>query len=329
MKINQQTPGEQPSLEESWQLDNFRALDEQRLFQDLHKLKIDLSPATFDEIAARFDSPEQMTETLATHLQKTPHDHAYLILFELWRRHIPEKQTLSLACDELDHLIMLYDSKQLSEPTEIEDQIDLIKEILEENVDLGMDPKKAFQLIESHSANGIEDFLYDYILDQIKGDQLQYASDLIQDFYPYLKEPRWFDFLKARLLYISETEEGVLAIEKLILEEEHPNVELNLEILSFLAKRSIHELFFEIATKTLPLLQVEGDLTDFARALLLLYAKNGLSKEKHAIQAILDARSKIQEETALNPTDPILEKLPQLLSILQKAFAFQECEHND
>jgi len=301
---------------DEWQKENFRDYSESRLFHDLVNRGIHLDRIAFEQRAKEFDTPEQMAESIAEHIDNSlVKDHAYLLIFELWRRFLPEKQTLSLACDEFDYLIKLYDMKELKEMTPMIDQLDLLRRILEENVDAGLDPKEAFAQVESHSANGIEDFLYDYILDLISEGDFEYAGDLIRGFYPYIRDPRWFDFLKARSLCLTDPEEGLEKLENVIQDDEHPaNVELNLEMLAFLANSGNQPLFVELAKPTLSILQVEEDLTDFSKALLLLYAKIGNVEEKKQLLSLIEERSQIHKNTPLNPTDPDIDKLKKFLS---------------
>ena len=51
----------------------------------------------------------------------------------------------------------------------------IFKHILDENVDEGVPPEQALQLISTYCANDIETFLYDFISEQIDEDNETYA----------------------------------------------------------------------------------------------------------------------------------------------------------
>jgi hypothetical protein len=101
---------EDPTLPvEPWQVEDYRLLPDEEIYSRLEKLGISIDQARFIEYALHFTSPEEMTETLWVDEELDNFDQAYLLIFELWRRFLPEKQSLSIFCDELDYLIDRYD----------------------------------------------------------------------------------------------------------------------------------------------------------------------------------------------------------------------------
>jgi nucleoid-associated protein YejK len=57
-------------------------------------------------------------------------------------------------------------------------------------------------------AHDIEAFLYDYIIEQMDEGNEIYASELLDGFYDYISDKKWFDFLKARLFALSDSEDS-------------------------------------------------------------------------------------------------------------------------
>ena len=98
---------EDPSIGvQPWQVEDYRVLSTADLFSKLEKLKIPLNEESFLLYVESSDSPEELVECLCLDDEDLEiSDQSYLLLFELWRRLIPEKESLSIFCDELDRLI--------------------------------------------------------------------------------------------------------------------------------------------------------------------------------------------------------------------------------
>src|SRR5947208_7129015 len=96
---------------EQWQVENYRNLPIETLFKNLTHLEINSDRISFLSLTEEFDNPEELTEAFFTDNSPDPKkfDQAYLNIFELWRRLVPEKLCLSIFGDELDYQIDLYD----------------------------------------------------------------------------------------------------------------------------------------------------------------------------------------------------------------------------
>jgi hypothetical protein len=160
----------EPTLSvESWQVEDYRSLPLPDLFERLKQFNIQLDRVSFIAYADECDSPEDLTEHLIgdRNLPTAQEDQVYLLIFELWRRLMSEKPSLSILCNELDHQIFLYDRHELDNPLALQDALTHFIEILDENVDEGIPPEQAFKLISPYFANDMETFLYDFIAEQI------------------------------------------------------------------------------------------------------------------------------------------------------------------
>lgn len=219
-----------PSLKaDPWALEDLRILSLEELFD-----RIQLDRAIFDQFATNCDTPEELAELLLSDgASEAERDPFYLLVFELWRRLFPEKQTLSIFCDELDTRISLYDHGSPESDELIQDALANLLEVLDENADAGADPEDIFSSICDYCAHDLESFLYDYISDLLDSGNSLYASELIEGFSPYIIEPLWFDFLRVRLLSYTDIGDANLAMHRLL--ESELDLPLLLEIIRFLA----------------------------------------------------------------------------------------------
>ena len=174
-----------PDLEvEPWQVTDYRHESRDSLIEQLNAFEIYLDPSSFIAYADSCESPEELTDEFLsdTKLEPEDADYVYLLIFELWRRLLPEKQTMSLFCDELDHQISLFDSDKLETLESLEDALANLLYLLNEEVDKGANSIELFETIKESCANHLEDFLYDFIDLQIENDNHLYASEILEGF---------------------------------------------------------------------------------------------------------------------------------------------------
>lgn len=82
-----------PSLHvEQWQIEEYRDLSLEQLFNKLKSLHIDLDRVSFSAFADSVDSAEELAHALAGDEESDPtiQDKIYLLVFELWRRLVPQ-----------------------------------------------------------------------------------------------------------------------------------------------------------------------------------------------------------------------------------------------
>ena len=219
---------------EPWQVEDYRSLTSEAIFNRLKLQDIYLDKTSLMALADQYDTPEDLTEHLLTDLDASimTQDQVYLLVFELWRRFFPEKPCVSIFCDELDYQIYLYDSGKIENAESIQDALANLAVVLDENADQGNEPEVVFETICAGCANDVESFLYDFISEQIEEHNHPYASELLDDFSDYVREPKWFDFLRARLL--SETDPvGANALLRDLIKEmrNEPDLEFFMEVL--------------------------------------------------------------------------------------------------
>jgi hypothetical protein len=253
---------EDPSIQaEAWAIEDLRKVPLEELFSRLQKDQFHFDKQSFIQFANQVENPEELTELLfPDHLQEELRDRFYLTIFEIWRRLLPEKRSLSLFFDELDFQIGLYDQGVSGSEEKIQEALTSLLEILEENVDSGVDPENMFSYLADYCANDIMDFLYDYISDLLDNGNSLYASELIEGFYPFAVDKLWFDFFRVRLSVIAGIGDANAAIHRLL--ESQPTLPLLLEVLRFLVGLGDKEIFKDSLKQSLLFVKEEEELIE-------------------------------------------------------------------
>jgi hypothetical protein len=302
-----------PTLDlEPWQIEDYRLLPHKTLFDQLHALGIDLDKTSFLSLSETHDTPESLLDELLNedNFNAEDQDQAYLIIFELWRRLVPEKSPLSIFCDELDYQIHLYDKVQPETSESIQDILANLQVILDENVDQGANKTQVFERVSSECANDLESFLYDFIAEQIDNQNYSYASELLDGFSGYIKETKWFDFLRARILTATDAEGAYVLLKQIVKDaEKKKDLEYNLEILSCMVQAGEKDLFVKLVKQTVPLLKIEDDFKDLLAICADYYRCLDQEQEESMLLKLLKTRDKTLPESTVNRKDPAFADL--------------------
>lgn len=292
---------------EAWQVEDYRAMPTDQLFERLEDMDIRLDKISFAAFADTVDNPEDLTESLShdSSDEMAVQDQIYLIVFELWRRLLPEKPCLSVLCDEIDHQIHVYDQGQTETGEEIADALANLQVILDENTDEGADPHEAFDCINSGCANDIESFLHDFISEKIDDANYSYATELLEGFGSYLHDDRWVEFLRARLVAISDPEEANKIVRQLINQKtSHPDLEFNLEVLAFLVSIGDRETFEKLIKQSAELVQLEEDFQALVSISADFYHRLDREQIEKSLQSILKQRERHNLDKDFDLKDP-------------------------
>ena len=237
-----------------------------------------------------------------------------MVLFELWRRLLPERICVSVFCDELDHQINLYDREQVQDSEALQDVLGNLQEILNDNTDQGIEPEQAFNALSEACANNLEGFLYDFICDQIEEGNLNYAADLVDGFHDYVEQTEWFDFLKARTLIQDDPAATNELFHQLIEDtREEADKDLWLEILAFMIEGGERELFIKLVQMALPLIDTEEDFQDLLSICQDFYQRLDYDREAELLQQLLDQRSDCEMDDVVWGNDPHRTQLVEIL----------------
>ncbi len=296
---------------EPWQVEDYRELSIENLFERLSRLGLTLTEENFLMMAEAYQSPEEFTHYLWS--KKENEMPIYLLLFELWRRLLPEKESLSVFCDELDNRIRFY-LKDPSHDHGLSNALQRLQEILEESVDLGENNRAVFVSLSRHVAHDLEGFLFDFISDQIDIRNDLEAAEWIRAFYPYVLDVFCFDFLNARLLTLVDPHEGNLTFIKLMDRlKAAPDLDLILEITAFLIHHGDPHLFQKAARLCLDHVKNEEDFQELL-AIVADYC-HFVEKDKieEQIQAVFSKRLAHSAKADLKASDADIVFLRNLL----------------
>lgn len=280
---------------EPWCIEDLREVSLEEIENRLKECGIVLDKESFSRFAEEHDTPEELWELfLSGNESPKEQDRIYLLIFELWRRWCPEKQSVSIFCDELDSRIDLYDRGEIEKDERIQDALANLQEILDENSDLGADPISVFEGISEYCAHDLESFLYDVISKLLDAGNTLYAQELIDGFSPYVTKPIWFEFLKARLFSDQQLLETLL--------DQELELPLLFEILRFLTCHGDRSLFVRTIKKIDPLLQTEGEFQEVLSIVSEYYQRLDQDHLEQAIQSLMQRRGPPQ--AALDREDP-------------------------
>lgn len=305
---------EDPSLDvEPWQVEDLRALPNEALFERLDQLGISLDEDRFCHYAEKCSCPEELADTLWTADTIDHFDQAYLLLFEVWRRLLPEKQSLSIFCDELDHLIDLYDSDQQFNEEQLQNALSDLERVLDEHSDQGQDAKHIFREIALFCAHDLESFIYDYASAQIDQEQSLYASELIDGFFPYIRDTKWYVFLQIRLLFETDSEEAQPMLDRLLEElEEEPDFELLLEITRFFVTGGALRQFRRVIHQARNSIKTEQDFQELLALSCEFYRLLDREDELQVVASMLLKRQGKPLEAKLSASDEAIKEYYRL-----------------
>ena len=262
-------------------------------------------------------TPEELTDELLAETKMDPkaQDQIYLLIFELWRRLLPEKPCLSVFCNELDHQIHQYDKGHSDRVESIQDALANLQVILDENTDEGANPVSVFDSISACCANDIESFLYDFIAEQIDNLNYSYASELLDGFNEYIKDVKWFDFLRARILAPTDSEGANQMIRQIVQETSNDkDLEFNLELLSFMVQAGERDVFVKLVKQTIKLLEFEEDFQDLLNICADYFHRFDLDNVEQKLQKLINDRSQNMFERQINPKDPHFSELMKIIA---------------
>ncbi len=299
-----------------WQVEDYRKLKSDQLFSRLQEISdICLDKDSFKAFAEAVDTPEDLTDDLLIDLNfsNEVRDQVYLILFELWRRILPERKSLSIFCDELDRQICLYD-EETSDKGELLDILDELQVVIEDNIDSGISPKEAGVCIQAECANQIDLFLRDYLLDLFEDQNNRYAKDLIDGLGEFLLEESWNQFFHALLLEKEDPKEANDLLEGLIEEDDPPpDLELNFEILGLLARIGEKPAFLKLIKRAIGQLEIEDDFQTLLICAADFFHRLDQDFIESALLDLLQSRKNLAYDRLFQQQDKDLDKLKKII----------------
>lgn len=296
-----------------WQIEDLELRSNEELFEKLRAHGLFLDEHAFLDLSESCDTPEEMAATLAVEKSEAAGDQIFLILFELWSRLLPERESLSLFADHLERLMLAYARGEGGARPALQDKFVELEKILDQYVDEGMTKREALIWIQSFVSIELDEFLYSFILDEIESHDLEEASDQLEGVARYFDFDPWFSFLKAMTRIAKEPEVGYRHLEQLIDGLDFGlHIDLGLEMLQFLATTHNPILFGQLLDKVADQLKTEEDFQELAATCIDYLQELGLDKGIEELQKLLTGRS-YDPKAALAKYDPALKELRSLV----------------
>lgn len=292
---------------EEWQVVDYRSLPLKDLFERLSELDFHLNKDSFVAFAQEYDTPEELAENLVEEDESEENeddrkrltDQLFLLVFELWRRLLPERRTLSILCDDLDNIISAYDENNLEQSELVESVLANLVQVVEDNSDNGLDPSEIFQSISEGCANDLESFLYDYIADLEDEENFSYAKELVEVFSKWVSDAKWFQFLEARILAKEDPEAAHVLIEQLINLEED-DFTFYLEILALLTQEGDEKTFEKVLRRLLNLATLQEDFVEILYICQDYFHFLDRESEEENVANLLEQNEKIPLDSPFN-----------------------------
>lgn len=298
-----------------WQVDDYRALDSETLFHRLAFLDIHLDEESLALYINECDSPEELTECLLDEKQSIEaRQQIFLLIFELWRRYALDKQSISIFCDELDHIIEAFEDGEEDSREKLFQALEALEDILDESVDQGNEPKKAFQEIKTYLCHDLEAFLFEFVSGLIDKGHETYPSELIDAFYEYFSDPLWLDLLRIRLVALVDLTDTLPMLERLLEElEERPNFHLYIEVLKFLTYVGDSKQFHYVFEQAITVLHTEEDLDELLDVALNYFHCMEKTEEEKEIKELIEKRGELPPMKVVNTDSETYHKLIKLV----------------
>jgi hypothetical protein len=299
-----------------WQIENLRKISLNELFEKLHKLNIYLDQKSFKEYAKNADSPEELLEIIAFEIEDIDHkDQIYLIIFEIFRRLCIEKQCITIFADDLDNEIFLYDNDELTTDENIQDMLSILKNLLDESTDKGLSSKEAMDAFLKNLAHDFENFLFDYIKDQIDSKNYLYAQELIDNFYIYLKKTIYFDFLKAMTFEEEDITKTNEILNKVIFRLiDNFDLDLAFRVLDYMVDAADRNLFLKLLKLISINITTEEEFSYLMKLSLDFFSRLDNEKNENKILSILNKRNKISPKKEIQKNDKDFLEFLKILS---------------
>lgn len=281
---------------EDWQVIDYSLLSINQLFSRLRKMGMGLSEGQFKEIAQETDSPEELTECLTLADPKCK-KRVYLVVFELWKRLITDRESISIFCDKLDWALFAYDEDPKENSETVQTYLMELSEILDSNIDQGGKPKPLFAYISRYLAADLESHIYGFIYDQIELGNKTIASKILERFYEFVKESEWFDFLKIKLMQGVPSEDATAVVARFLDELKiKPNIELSFEILHYFLETGHIEPFLDTYKNVVQTIKTEEEFGEMLALIYQFYALNDRKEEENFVRSLIIKRKEMPKE---------------------------------
>lgn len=235
---------------------NIRNWKDAALFSMLDAVGCPLDQTLFATYAGQCDDPETLTAMLVeegTDSETTLK--LYSVLFELWRRYYPRRQTLSLLCDDLDEVILHTCAADRREAV-----LHDLWHLFDTSNEQGDSIAEVFDLVKEGCACELEPFLYDYLVERIEGKEYDAAIECLRRMGDLVTTNPWFEALVIRIRFLRDGK----SLWQSVLKKWPQENQLLLEVLHFQVMDGAIKDFVPTAIFVLPLLEDEEEKEEWS-----------------------------------------------------------------
>ena len=262
------------------------------LYKGLDRISITLPDGGFKAASEDFDTPEEMFESLDDSiLSAEDKEQAYLYFFELWRRINHDRPSISLFFDDLDMHIEHY----LKEPEHAQEELEMalidFQLILESLTERVKRDESIFKTLMHYSSHDLEAVIYNFIFDLLQNKEFTRASEFIDGFYPFMKDKRWFDFLRIKAMDHPQANEVQNYIDELLVSlEKKQDFYLTLALLNYFNEVSLLDRFMDLFSKALDLPKTQEEHQDLLDLLLAYFILNDDEVKLKQVQEVIEKK---------------------------------------
>lgn len=277
---------------DDFRLRDYRAMNLEDIYSELEDIGICLPEGGFKVASEDFDTPEEMLESLDdTLLTGDQKERAFLCFFELWRRINSDRPSISIFFDDLDRVIDQY----LKDPQNYEEilsvaliDLQLILESLTERVKRD---EAIFRTLMHYSSHDLEAVIYNFIFDLLQQKEFSKSSEFIDGFYSFVKDKRWFDFLRIKSFDNPLGHEVQKYIETLLLSlEEKKDFYLTLALLNYFNESNLLDYFLDLFVKVLPQAKTQEEHKELLDLLFTFFTLNDDEEKSQEVLAHIEKK---------------------------------------
>lgn len=297
----------------AWQQRDYTQFSAEELFKQLEEFNLFLDQKSFLSLAEPFESPEALLQALFPVSKEIEIiGPPYVRIFALWKLLAKHKRSLSILGYDLDRIIEKYDTKQDFSTEHLQNLLWECLRVLENSAHTPEENKAAFQQFSEYLAHNLEWFLYDYAKSLLaEGNNLQ-ASEIIDDFFPYIHNESLFHFLQISQLFDISPSTMIRKVRSLI-EEDNQSTDLLLEIARFAKTQKQKQLFLEIIPHLKNSLSTEKDFLETLSLSCDLMKNIGDITLYERLHTLISERNRSQHSPILDKTDQAVEKYFSLM----------------
>jgi hypothetical protein len=287
-----------PANGEVWESLDYRTLTLSKLWTSLSKLSLYFNQETFAAFCAPLDSPEELIQILMPH-ESEEKNKVYLLVFELWRRLLPDKESVSIFADQLDRKIAAYE--RYRDDSDLLLELNKAVEILESNTITEEATEEIFERLCLYVAHDLESVIYTYIESSLIDKPGDCCLLLIDHFMPYVKDKCRLQFLKLKSIPVNFVEEREQLAHYLINAlEESMNISLSISLLFYLIDRGDKELFAELFSSAIGHVTEEKVLVKLLDVLMAYHGTFGREKKQNQVYAFLQKHLDKNQKIAIS-----------------------------